>query len=126
MTVNGGAPSRAEERMDTNGLISQRVKVVLRRFHPQTPREIIRGIVTGVDETGLRVSGRRFQEHPDLETTVPLERPVEADSKVYWIPFGSIRYTEIIAPGSLSEKQDNEIQRHKVFTPQELHRATES
>jgi hypothetical protein len=112
--------------MDTNGLTSQRVKVVLRRFHPQTPREIIRGIVTDADETGLRVSGRRFQEHPDLETATPTERPVEADNKVYWIPYGSIRYTEIIAPGSVSEKLDNEIQRHKVFTPQELYRAAES
>ena len=112
--------------MDTNGLTSQRVKVVLRRFHPQTPREIIRGIVTAVDEAGLRVSGRRFQEHPDLETAVLTERPVEADSKVYWIPYGSIRFTEIIAPGSVSEKLDNEIQRHKVFTPQELHRPTVS
>ncbi|HVM59710.1 MAG TPA: hypothetical protein VMV72_02495 [Verrucomicrobiae bacterium] len=112
--------------MDTNGLISQRVKVVLRRFHPQTPREIVRGIVTDVDETGLRVSGRRFQELADLESALPVERPVEADTKAYWIPHSSIRYTEIIAPGSASEKQDNEIQRHKVFTPQELHRSTES
>jgi hypothetical protein len=112
--------------MDTKGLLSQRVKVVLRRFHPQTPREIIRGIVTDVDETGVRVSGRRFQEHPDLESAALLERPVEADSKVYWIPHSSIRYTEIIAPGSSSEKLDNEIQRHKVFTPQELHRPTET
>ncbi|MGO9243958.1 MAG: hypothetical protein ACLQDC_04220 [Verrucomicrobiia bacterium] len=47
--------------MDTKGLLSQRVKVVLRRFHPQTPREIVRGIITDVDETGVRVSGRRFQ-----------------------------------------------------------------
>ena len=71
-------------------------------------------------------SGRRFQEHPDLETAVLTERPVEADNKVYWIPHNSIRYAEIIAPGSASERLDNEIQRHKVFTPQELHRPTES
>ena len=112
--------------MDTKGLLSQRVKVVLRRFHPQTPREIVRGIITDVDETGVRVSGRRFQERPDLESAIPQERPVEADSKVYWIPHSSIRYTEIIAPGSASERLDNEIQRHKVFTPQELPRTTES
>jgi hypothetical protein len=112
--------------MDTKGLLSQRVKVVLRRFHPQTPREIVRGIITDVDETGVRVSGRRFQEHPDLEAAALVERPVDPDSKVYWIPHSSIRYTEIIAPGSLSEKQDNEIQRHKVFTAQELHRPTET
>ncbi|HTS16737.1 MAG TPA: hypothetical protein VMP11_04120 [Verrucomicrobiae bacterium] len=112
--------------MDTKGLVSQRVKVVLRRFHPQTPREIVRGIVTDVDETGLRVSGRRFQEHPDLESALPVERPVEDDTRVYWIPHSSIRYTEIIAPGSASEKLDNEVQRHKVFTPQELNRLSGS
>ncbi len=112
--------------MDTTGLLNQRVKVVLRRFHLQTPREIIRGIITDADEAGIRVSGRRFQEHADLESHVPQERPVEVDTTVYWIPHTSIRYTEIIAPGSLSEKQDNEIQRHKTFTPQELHRPTDS
>jgi hypothetical protein len=112
--------------MDTKGLLSQRIKIVLRRFHPQTPREIVRGIITDVDETGVRVSGRRFQEHPDLESGVSMERPVEADNKVYWIPHGSIRYTEIIVPGSSSEKVDNEIQQRKILTPQELQRSTET
>ena len=112
--------------MDTAGLLNQRVRVVLRRFHPQTPREIVRGIITDVDETGLRVSGRRFQEHTELESGAPLERPVEPDTKVYWIPHSSIRYTEIIAAGSPSEKLDNEIQRHKPFTSQELQRLTGS
>jgi hypothetical protein len=112
--------------MDTTGLLNQRIKIVLRRFHPQTPREIVRGIITDVDETGLRVSGRRFQEHTNLESRLPQEWPVESDTKVYWIPHSSIRYSEIIAPGSLSEKQDNEVQRRKALTPQELHRPTES
>jgi hypothetical protein len=112
--------------MDTAGLLSQRVKVVLRRFHPQTPREILRGTITNVDETGVRVSGRRFQELADLESGLPQERPVETDNKVYWIPHSSIRYSEIIAPGSADEKLDNEIQRRKPFTPQELHHSTGS
>jgi hypothetical protein len=112
--------------MDTKGLLSQRVKVVLRRFHPQTPREIVRGIITDVDEAGVRVSGRRFQEHPDLESGVSVERPVEEDSTVYWIPHSSIRYTEIIVAGTPSEKVDNEIQQHKVLTTQELQRPTET
>ena len=112
--------------MDTTGLLNQRVKVVLRRFHPQTAREVIRGIITNVDETGLRISGRRFQELPDLETGLPQERPSEPDTKVYWIPHNSIRFTEIINPGSESEKLDNEIQRRKPFTPQELYRSSGS
>jgi len=112
--------------MDKTGLLNQRVKIVLRRFHLQTPREVIRGMITDVDETGLRVSGRRFQDQADLESGALQEHPVEVDSKVYWIPHSSIRYTEIIAPGSPSEKQDNDVQRRKVFMPQELHRPTES
>ena len=51
--------------MNTEGLLSQRVKVVLRRFHPQTPREIIRGIVTGTwMKPGAHGAGDGFQEHP--------------------------------------------------------------
>jgi hypothetical protein len=104
------------------GLQGQRVKIVLRRFHPQTPREVIRGIITEVDEFGFRVSGRRFQELADLETSLPAERPVESDNKVYWIPFNSIRYSEIILPGSTSEQLDNEVQRRKPLTAQETAR----
>jgi hypothetical protein len=104
------------------GLQGQRIKIVLRRFHPQTPREIIRGIITEVDEYGFRVSGRRFQELADLETSLPAERPVELDNKVYWIPFNSIRYSEIILPGSTSEHLDSEIQRRRPLTAQETAR----
>lgn len=101
-------------------LQSQRIKIVLRRFHIQTPREVIRGIVTEVDDLGFRVSGRRFQEINDLETSLPVERPVEPDSKVYLVPFSSIRYSELILPGSASEQTDNEIQRRKPLTVAEM------
>jgi len=104
------------------GLQGQRIKIVLRRFHPQTPREVIRGIITDVDEFGFRVSGRRFQEVSDPEAFLPVERPVESDNKVYWIPFNSIRYSEIVLPGSPSEQLDNEVQRRKPLTAQEIGR----
>jgi hypothetical protein len=109
---------------ETVGLLSQRVRILLRRTHPQTPREIIRGIITEVDEFGIRVSGRRFQEVADSESLQPQERPVEPDTRVYWIPFNSIRYSEIILPGSASEHEDNEVQRRKLIGPQEIQRAT--
>jgi len=98
-----------------------RIKIVLRRFHAQTPREIIRGMITEMDEFGFRVSGRRFQEVTDLETSLPVERPVEGDNKVYWVPFSSVRYSELILPGSTSENLDNEIQRRKALTLAEMH-----
>ena len=47
---------------DKTGLMGQRVKIVLRRMHPQTPRETMRGIITELDESGVRLSGRRFQD----------------------------------------------------------------
>jgi len=106
------------------GLQGQRVRIVLRRFHPQTPREIIRGIVTETDQNGFRVSGRRFQEVADLETSLATERPVEEEMKVYWVPFNSIRYSEIILPGSSSEQQDNDVQRRKALTAHETSRPT--
>jgi hypothetical protein len=99
----------------------QRIKIVLRRFHAQTPREIIRGMITEMDDFGFRVSGRRFQEVLDLESSLPVERPVESDNKVYWVPFNSIRYSEIILPGSASEQLDNEIQRRRPLSLAEIH-----
>ena len=107
---------------ETSGLLNQRVMIVLRRFHPQTPREVIRGIITEVDEFGMRMSGRRFHEFPDRETGLQEEHPVERETKLYWVPFNSIRYSEIITAGSASERLDNEIQRRKLLTPQETNR----
>jgi hypothetical protein len=101
------------------GLINQRVKVVLRRFHPQTPREVMRGIITEADEFGIRVSGRRFQEFPERESAILEEHPVERETKIYWVPYSSIRYSEIIPAGSMSERVDNDIQRRTVMTPLE-------
>ena len=104
---------------DKTGLMGQRVKIVLRRMHPQTPRETIRGIITELDESGVRLSGRRFQEVLNTETNLAEERPVERATTIYWVPYNSIRYSEIIAAGSTSERLDNEVQRRKLLTPQE-------
>ena len=107
---------------EKNGLLDQRIKIVLRRFHPDTPRDVIRGIITEVDESGVRVSGRRFQEFAESAGSVPEERPAEKSNKIYWIPFNSIRYSEIIPPGSISERLDAEVQRRKPLRPEEIYR----
>ena len=109
---------------DSTELQGQRLVIVLRRFNAQTPRERIRGIITAIDQAGFRLSGRRFREVADAESPLPVERPVEADTRVYWVPFNSIRYSEIVLPGSSSEKEDNEVQRRKPLTPHELQSQT--
>ncbi len=109
---------------EKTGLMGQRVKIVLRRQHPQTPRETIRGIITEVDESGVRVSGRRFREVLNAEANLLEERPVERGTLIYWVPYNSIRYSEIIVAGSASERLDNEVQRRKPLTPQELNQPT--
>jgi hypothetical protein len=106
---------------ETIGLLNQRVKIVLRRFHPETPREIIRGIITEVDESGVRVSGRRFQDYVPKAAGLPEERPVERTNKIYWVPFNSIRYSEVIPAGSLSEKADTDVQRRKPLEPAQVY-----
>ncbi len=111
---------------EKHGLLDQRVVIVLRRFHQQTPREMIRGIITEVDESGLRVSGRRFRETVDRESSLLVERPVEQTTKTYWVPYTSIRYSEIISPGSASEREDNVIQRRKPLSADEINRLPSS
>lgn len=108
------------EVTEKRGLLNARVVIVLRRFHPQTPRETMRGTITEVDEYGVRLSGRRFREVRIGEGAVPEERPVEPSTKTYWLPYHSIRYSEIISPSSATERLDNEIQRRKPLTPKEL------
>jgi hypothetical protein len=105
---------------EKRGLLNARVMIVLRRFHPQTPREIMRGMITEVDEYGVRLSGRRFREVRVGDAATGEERPVETTTKTYWLPYASIRYTEIIAPGSSSERLDNEVQRRKPLSPKDL------
>ena len=96
---------------EKTGRQGQRVRIVLRRFRAQTPREVIRGIISDVGDYGSCDSRRRFLEFPDLETSPPVERPVEGDPKVYRVPFNSIPYSGTILPGSSSEQSDKEIRR---------------
>ena len=108
------------DESEKRGLLNARVMILLRRFHPQTPREIMRGMITEVDEYGVRLSGRRFREVRVGEGAPTEERPVEGSTKTYWLPYTSIRYTEILAPGSASERLDNEVQRRKPLTAKDL------
>ncbi len=66
-----------------------------------------------------------FQEFPRDTGEGVEERPIEANTKTYWIPFNSIRISEIIPAKSLSEREDNEIQRRKPLQPREVsHRSS--
>lgn len=88
-------------------LLNARVRVVLRRNFREMPVDIMRGMVTDTNNSGITISGRHFQEFRDDVSGDYEERPLSVHTKIYFIPFGSVKYIDVIMPGSPeSEKAD--------------------
>ena len=91
-------------------LEGQRVRLVLERVTTELKGTVIvvRGLVAEESETILQIDGRLYQQMLDESGDV-IERPIGAENKMFLIPVGSIRYGEIILPGTAEEELDQKI-----------------
>lgn len=99
----------------SKGLINARVKIVLRRHFKEMPVDIMRGIVTDRNQCGITISGRHFQEVQSTVSGDFEEQPLSKQTKAYFIPFSSMKYVDIILPGSRAEKLANKIENNPVL-----------
>lgn len=96
-------------------LVGTRVRVVLRRNFREMPVDIMRGIVTHNNESGITISGRHFQEVQNNVTGDFEEHPLSHHTKIYFIPFNSIKYIDYIIPGSRTERLADKVEKHTVL-----------
>jgi hypothetical protein len=95
--------------------MNARVRIVLRRQFREMPVDIMRGIITDAGEAGLTMSGRHFQEVRDNVTGEYEERPLTKHTKVYFIPYGSAKYIDVILPNSREAEISDKIERREVL-----------
>jgi hypothetical protein len=100
---------------ESKGLINARVKIVLRRHFKEMPVDIMRGIVTDRNPNGITISGRHFQEVQSTVSGEFEEQPLSRQTKAYFIPFSSIKYIDVILPGSRAEKLADKIENNSVL-----------
>ena len=98
-------------------LSNARVRVVLRRNFREMPVDIMRGVVTDVNDAGITISGRHFQEFRDSVSGGYDERPLAAHTKVYFIPYNSIKYIDVIMPGSPESVLADKIENNPITEP---------
>jgi len=95
-------------------LLNARVRIVLRRNFREMPVDIMRGMVTDANTVGITISGRHFQELRDSVSGDFEERPLSVSTKIYFVPFSSIKYVDVIMPGSPESEKADAIERAPI------------
>ncbi len=102
------------------GLEGEKVRIVCTKSYEEEPLDIIRGTVTDQWPIGLKVSGRHCQKVMDEALGRMIERPVDDETKVMFVPFSSIKFCEIIVEGSRSDLIDRQVKMGRPLTGSEL------
>ena len=95
-------------------LLNARVRIVLRRNFREMPVDIMRGMVTDATSAGITISGRHFQELRDTVSGAYEERPLSASTKIYFVPYSSLKYIDVIMPGSPESVKADAIERAPI------------
>ena len=101
-------------------LKGEKVRIVCIKSYEEEPLDVIRGTVTDEWTTGLKVSGRHCQKIMEESLGRMIERPVDEETKVLFVPFSSIKFCEIIVEGSKSDMIDRQVKMGKPLTGSEL------
>lgn len=101
-------------------LLHRRVRVILQRLIANAPAEIVRGSVIDVGPFGCMIRGRRFQESISEKNAKLTERPRETEMRVFYIPFTSIRYCEVIEEDTESARIDAAVELESPLRKSEL------
>lgn len=88
-------------------LNGQKVRVTCRKNYESQPLVIIRGVILETDHNGVTVRGRRFQQMLGEEKRI--EKPVDLETKLYYVPYQSIKFIEMIEEGSRADDIDRRI-----------------
>ena len=97
------------------GLTDKRVRIALRRNFKEMPVDIMRGTVTATNAAGIAISGRHFQEVMDTVSGEYDQKPLSKMNKIFFIPFSSIKYLEVIMPGTKAAELADRIEKNPIL-----------
>ncbi|MDD5613571.1 MAG: hypothetical protein PHQ54_00680 [Candidatus Omnitrophica bacterium] len=97
-----------------------KVRVVLDKNFKDDPVIVMRGSVIDEAEQGLLITGRIFMKV--LEEDKMVEKPIDDETKLLFVPFGSIRFLEFIVSGSKYELLNKKITREAPLPSSKIDR----
>ena len=95
--------------------IDKRVRIALRRNFKEMPVDIMRGTVTATNSAGITISGRHFQEVMDTVSGEYDQRPLSKLNKIFFVPFSSIKYLEVIVKGTKASELADIIEKNPIL-----------
>lgn len=78
-------------------------------------------MVIDEDEKGVLVSGRIFMKM--IEEDKVLEKPIDDETKIFYLPFTSIRFLELIPMGSRFENLHKKVLKETPLESSQINRA---
>lgn len=88
-----------------------KIRIVLKKYYTDSPGTVFRGVFLEENTCGVKIHGRRYGREMNSSTQKGEELPLDSQNKVYFLPYQSILYTEIIMEGSYEDKLDEKIRR---------------
>ncbi len=96
-------------------LIDTRVRIAMRRNFREMPVDIMRGTVTDMNTAGITISGRHFQEVLNAVSGDFEQRPLSKQNKIFFIPFGSVKFIEVVLPDTKTAEVADRVERRSVL-----------
>lgn len=97
-----------------------KVRIILNKHFKEDPIVVIRGAVIDENEAGILLSGRIFMK-VIVEDRV-LEKPIDNETKLFYVPFQSVRFLEFIIPGSRFEELHKKVLRETPLPSSQIDR----
>ena len=91
-----------------------KIRVVVKKYYGDSPATVFRGVFLEDNESGVKIHGRRYDREMNSTVQKIEEVPLDSQNKIYFVPFQSILYTEIIMEGSYEDKLDEKIRREPI------------
>lgn len=98
----------------------QKVRIILNKLYENDPVIILRGVIIDENPQGVLLSGRIFLKV--LNEDKLIEKPIDDETKLIYIPFSSIRFLEFILPGTKYEELNKRVLREAPLSRDKIDR----
>lgn len=88
-----------------------KIRLVLHKYYTESSVTVLRGIFLEDNGNGIKIHGRRYDRELNSTSQRIEEIPIDSQNKIYFVPYTSIQYTEIIVEGSYEDQLDEKIRK---------------
>jgi F0F1-type ATP synthase alpha subunit len=98
----------------------QKIRLILNKYYENDPVIIVRGVAIDENTQGILISGRIFLKV--LEEDKMVEKPIDNETKLIFVPFSTIRFLEFIIPGSKYDELNKRVLKESLLSTEKIDR----